>query len=179
MNEWIYTARDRFTPGHARGWDGYVEFSGFQHIEELISMDSMLCPDLIDEIEEADWAHNVQKDFRLTWFHDLEYLLRRMKWRPEEHQVLGILENPIERVSPPKGFMQVGFDIVDQYNGISTLTNCGQMPDIFVPADVNCYGLLNELSAAERICAKMHANHFDDGHLNNCSIWQVARMLPR
>ena len=178
MNDWIYTARKRFAPGLSAGWDGYIEFSEFRHIEELISIDSLLCPDLITEIKNDDWAHNIHQDFRLTYFRDLDYLLKRTSSCQCEYQILALLENPTESAPHPSGFIAAGFDIVDDCSGNSALTNCGPMPEIFSPADVNCYGLVAQLDYARVICAKMRSAFPDDPHLGDCGIWQVARRLP-
>src|SRR5688572_27814880 len=58
MPEWLYTRRERFTPESTPGWDAYLSFSTFKHITELVTLDSMLCPNMIEELRDEDWDHN-------------------------------------------------------------------------------------------------------------------------
>jgi len=82
---WLFTARERFGPNtHPDGWHGYLDFSGFQHIQELVSADSILCGDVITELVEEDWDHNVHADNRITLFTDFEYLVRRTGGRSQQ-----------------------------------------------------------------------------------------------
>ena len=141
-------------------------------------MDPILCPDLTVELNDRDWEHNLHEDFRITWFRNLNYLMNRQPLDVNNHQILALLANPLRRESLPHGFTCCGFDIVDECSGNSTLTNCGPMPDIFHPADVNHYGLLDDLDAANSICVKMRTLMPEDPHLNNCGVWQVGRRLP-
>jgi len=75
MPEWLYTLRERLTANPQKRFDDYRAFSGFHHITELVTLDSMMCPDLIDELRTEDWEHNVLADFRTELFRDADYLI--------------------------------------------------------------------------------------------------------
>ncbi len=92
MTNWFFTVRQRFIPSQIEDWQSYIQFSGFTHITEVVTLDSILCPDLIDDLIDEDWFHNVQADFRVTWFTNLAYLRQRIHWRPGQDQLLAILE---------------------------------------------------------------------------------------
>ena len=77
MSEWLYTIRERFTSDQSHRFDGYRLFSAFQHILEVVTLDSTLCPDLIEELQPEDWEHNVHEDFRTEFFRDADYLMAR------------------------------------------------------------------------------------------------------
>ncbi|MEM7063073.1 MAG: hypothetical protein AAF572_07910 [Cyanobacteria bacterium P01_B01_bin.77] len=94
MLPWLFTARQRFTSSQTLRWHSYIQFSGFTHVTEVITLDSILCPDLIDDPIEEDWSHNVQAPYRITWFTNLTYLRQRITWCTEQHQLLAILEWP-------------------------------------------------------------------------------------
>ena len=177
MAQWLFSARQRFTPAHP-GWRSYLEFSGFTHVAEVVTLDSILCADLVETLLEEDWNHNVQADYRLTWFTDVVYLRQRLPWRADQHQILAMAENPTQQQPVPPGFEFCGFDILDGYDDISVLTNCGQFlgqGSGFTPADINPRGLLPDLHRARKAAAQLRSAFPDDPHCGRCQVWQVAR----
>lgn len=172
---WFFTARRRFTPDQIQLWNSYLKFSGFTHISELVSLDSILCPELIENLIDNDWAYNVQADYRITWFTNLAYLRQRIRWHIGQDQILAILENPTHNHPIPERFEFCGFDLLDDQDNNSVLTNCGQFPSIFSPADVNNFGLLANLETANTIAANIRAEFPDEPHCRNCRVWQIAR----
>ncbi|MHB8974945.1 MAG: hypothetical protein ACYC3X_31620 [Pirellulaceae bacterium] len=177
MSEWLYTIRERCTPDTKEGWEGYLAFSGFTHITELVTLDSMMCPAIITDLVDEDWNHNVHEDCRITFFRDSEYLLNRQPLDPVRHQLLAIVERPDGTESVPVGFTPCGFDIMDSYFGNSTLTNCGPIPEVFAPSTVNTFGLLSDLATAMEVRDKMRRQRPVDPHLRDCEVWQIARRL--
>ena len=149
MVKWVFTARQRFIPSQIETWPSYIKFSGFTHITEVVTLDSILCPDLIENLVNEDWLHNIQEDYRITWFTNPTYLRQRVDWRIGQDQLLAILEHPTEIHEVSNEFEFCGFDIVDDEDGNSVLTNCGPFPGIFNPSDVNRFGLLPDLEHAK------------------------------
>lgn len=178
MSEWLYTLRERFTPETANGWAEYLEFSGFKHIAELVTLDSLMCPSVMTELVDEDWKHNVHADFRTELFHDPDYLLDRQPLDRSRHQLLAILEAPSGPEHVPAGFSRCGFDIMDAYFGNSTLTNCGPIPEAFAASEVNAFGLLSDREMAFEVRNRMRRLEPNDPHLGNCEVWYIARMLP-
>ena len=177
MGNWLFTARRRFTSSQHKDWDSYLQFSGFTHVNEVVTLDSMLCQDRIDTLIGADWSYNVQADFRITWFTNVAYLRQRVDWHVGQDQLLAILEAPTYQHDAPQMFEFCGFDIVDDEDGNSVLTNCGQFSNIFSPSDVNTLGLLSDLNQANAIAAQMRVAFPDEPHCCGCRVWQVARDL--
>ena len=178
MDSWIFTARQRFTPSQTQKWHSYIQFSGFTHVTEVVTLDSILCSDLIDALTDEDWSHNIQADYRITWFTNLDYLRQRISWQTGQHQILAILEQPthIHKVPPP--FECCGFDILDDHDGNSVLTNCGQFLEQdagFTPSDVNQFGLLSDLEHANVVAEKLRSSFPDEPHCRHCCVWQIAR----
>lgn len=178
MPEWLYTLRKRFTTNRQQRFDDYRTFSGFHHITELVTLDSMMCPNLIDELQAEDWKYNVQEDFRIEWFRDANYLLSRQSLNALNHQLIAAFECPPAQYLVPNGFKVCGYDIMDSYLGNSTLTNCGPIPEIFKSTDVNELGLIDERDKALAIRDAMRILQPDDPHLGNCEVWLLARCLP-
>ncbi len=175
MTDWIFTARERFTPANGVRWADYIEWIGFTDIEELVTLDHMMCPELIDEPIGDDWSHNIQADYRTTWFHDLTHLRQRCDWRIGRDQIIAMIENPDAKHEPPNGFTHGGFDILDGYDSNSVLTNCGRFPDIIDAITVNSWGLLPTVVLANTIAERMRTEFPEDDHCQDCRVWQVVR----
>lgn len=178
---WLFAAREKFSPEtHPDGWQGYVEFSGFRHIRELVSADSILCGDVITELVDEDWDHNIHADNRILLFTDCNYLLQRSGIDPAIHNILAILERPEQNCeNVPSNFETCGFDILDSYDSVSVLTNCGQHPGIFDPNEVNEFGLLPNLERANEIAATLRKEFPDENHCRDCRVWLIARYWIR
>jgi hypothetical protein len=175
MRDWLYTLRERFTPSAAEGWTDYLAFSGFRHINELVTLDSILCPDVVADLVDEDWNHNVNEDFRMTFFRDPNYLVRRQSLDSSRHQLLAVFELPDGSENVPSKFMRCGFDIMDSHLGNSTLTNCGPIPEAFDPSIVNEFGLLSNYETAIAVRNRMRQLQPEDPHLGQCEVWLIAR----
>ena len=89
----VYTAVKRFDPGLRRDVAGVRRWSGLKQLREVVSLDLMLCPTVFGELTDRGWLHNVQEDFKLTLFHDLDHVLRRVAG-DEQVNVFALMENP-------------------------------------------------------------------------------------
>ena len=176
---WLFTARERFGPDtHPDAWKGYIDFSGFHHIQELVSADSILCGDAITALMDEDWNHNVHADNRVTLFTDFEYLVHRTGVDLSRHNILAIFEKPRkDDQNPPTDFQLCGFDILDSYDSVSVLTNCGQYPGIMDPKEVNRFGLLSNLDRANSIAEILRIAFPDENHCCDCRVWSIARYI--
>lgn len=178
MHDWLYTLRERFVPEFGDRWENYLAFSGFEHIGELVTLDSIMCPNIVADLTDADWDYNVHEDNRTEFFRDPEYLMGRQPLDRSRHQLLAILEHPDDSDIAPSGFTRCGFDIMDSHFGNSTLTNCGPIPEAFAPSSVNEFGLLSDYKTAISVRDKMRQLRPDEPHLGNCEVWSIARRLP-
>jgi hypothetical protein len=81
-----------FTPRH-EGSAKYIAWSGLTQLEEVVSLDPMLCPSLLPDIKTEYWPHIVNEDFMLNFFVDLEFLLGQV---PDvaERNLLCVFRNP-------------------------------------------------------------------------------------
>lgn len=178
MPKWLYTIRERRTSTPNPRFDSFRVFSGFSHITELVTLDSMMCPDLVDELRTEDWEYNVHEEFRTELFRNAEYLLSRQPLDASKHQLIAALECPPAQFVVPHGFSICGHDIMDSYFGNSTLTNCGPIPEAFMPTEVNDVGLIDDRDRAFAIRDTMRQLQPDDPHLGGCEVWLLARCLP-
>lgn len=173
----MFSANKRFDPSCGELWTNYIEWTGFHQLSEVVSTDHMLCPQVLDELIDDDWEFNIHADNRVYFFHDLDYLKRRIGYDPVRHNLLSLVERPEVPTIPQPSFELCGYDILDSYDSISVLTNCGGFPGIFDPSEVNHYGLLDSLSGALDIAAKMRDAEPNDPHCGDCRAWSICRYI--
>jgi hypothetical protein len=51
MTPW-FIAVEKFGPADGDAWTKYVEWSGLSQLDELISLDTILCPTLLPDIKD-------------------------------------------------------------------------------------------------------------------------------
>ena len=171
----MFAACRKFDLRCGESWSRYIEWSGFRHINELVSTDSMLCPSLIDTLIEADWEFNIHADNRVYFFHDYEYLKRRISYDASRHNLLAITERPTQAPHPIDGFAFCGYDILDSDDSISVLTNCGAFPSIYTADDLNQFGLITDLGRVTKIAETIRDTNAEDHHCCDCRVWGIAR----
>jgi len=174
MTDWIYTARERFTPSNIK-WGRVLELSGITLATEIVTLDNVICPDLFGDLNDEDWSRNIQMDGRITWFRDADYLHGRCDLRRGRDQLIAMLEQPEKRAEPPAGFVACGFDIVDRDDMLSPLTHGLRFRSIFNPSDLNSWGLVSTLDEANAIAARIRTDYPNEPHCFDCRVWQLAR----
>lgn len=113
--------------------------------------------------------------FKTYFFHDFEYLKRRIGYDPTRHNLLSLIERPNSPTVAQSGFEFCGYDVLDSHESVSVLTNCGGFPAIFGPSEVNRYGLLDDLSRALDVSAKLRDAEPGDPHCGDCRVWSLCR----
>ncbi len=171
----MFTVCRKFDPRCGESWSRYIEWSGFHHLRELVSADSILCPSCVDQLKDEDWEFNIHADNRLHFFRDYEYLKRRIAYDASLHNLLAIFERPARAPEPIEGFTFCGYDILDSDDSISVLTNCGAFPSIYTADDLNPYGLITELDRVTKIAEAIRDTNADDHHCYDCRVWGIAR----
>jgi hypothetical protein len=171
----MFAAHKRFGPSCGESWSNYIQWSGFHQIAELVSTDVMLCPLVLEELIDEDWQYNIHVDFKTYFFHNVEYLKRRIGYDPTRHNLLSLIERPESPIVAQSGFEVCGYDILDSYDSVSVLTNCGGFPAIFDPSEVNRYGLLDDLTRALDVSAKLRDAEPEDPHCGDCRVWSLCR----
>jgi hypothetical protein len=172
----LFVAKRPFDPSVGEGWDRYVAWSGLTQLKEVVSLDTMLCPTLPEELTAADWEHNVHADYQVFFFQSLEHLLQRVAAAGRVN-ILLVLQNPtaseVAAVDRP-GFDFAGFDLVDVYGDVSALTNCGGFEGVFTNEELSELGLLTDLSRAQEVQAALRVRHPEEPHAD-CHLWAIWR----
>ncbi len=173
----VYTAVKRFDPACGERWQGFIEWSGLKQLREVVSLDLLLCPTVFGELTAEDWLHNVQEDFKITLFHDLDHVLRRAAG-DDRVNVLTLMQDPTEdevRSFGDPRFALRGFDLVELQTGISALVNCGGFDRAFAPTELSDCGLLADHSRALAVQERLRAEYPDEPHAD-CDVWAVWQM---
>jgi hypothetical protein len=173
----VFTARRRFGPEDGDRWTRYVAWSGLTQLRELVSLDTILCPAVPEQLIAADWEHNVHADYETDHFRSLPYLLERTA-SVSGVNVLAVLRSPsvagLAAAALP-GFVFAGFDVLDVHGDVSVLTNCAGFDDVFAPTELSPLGLLNDLGRAEQVRSRVLAAHPDEPHAR-CDLWAIWRL---
>jgi len=172
-----YTAVHRFNPECAgERWRDYLAWAGLEQIQEVVSLDQLLCPSFFNTPTDEDWNYNVQEDFKLHLFHDLDYVLRKTAGRSCQ-QVLAVWQSPstveLEAFRDPR-WQFCGFDLLEQYCDVSALVNCGGFERSFSNQELNSLGLISQHERALEIQACLAAEYPDEPHAQ-CDVWAIYR----
>lgn len=177
MREPVYAARRRFGPHHGERWTAWLAWSGLAQVQELVSLDTILCPEAPEGLIAEDWEHNVRADYQVMHFRSLAYLMQRVAGTPDLN-VLALLEDPtaveVARIRPP-GFDLVGFELLDVHGDVSALTNCGGFPEVFAGGELNSFGLLSDLSRADDVRRDLRSAYPREPHAA-CDVWALWRL---
>jgi len=177
MQPW-YIATETFTSRH-EAWGKYIAWSGLTQLDEVVSLDPMLCPSLLPEIKPEFWPHIVNEDFMLQFFVDLDFLLGQLADVTADRNLLCVFCNPLGQPSLPPSSLRfefLGYDLVDVQSSASALTNCGGFPDIFETAELSAKGLLPSRARAFEVQTQLRRKYPDEPHAD-CHVWAIFRAV--
>ena len=163
---------------HPTGTDRIAEAVNGIDCDLIVNLqgDEPLLPtEVIDELIDEDWQHNVHADDMLYFFTDYQYLLTRIQFDPAKHNILELTKKPDSNVVPTDAFRFCGYDIMDSDDSISVLLNCGSFPNIITSNDTNLVGLIDKLDDANRIAENIRRVNPDAPHCQDCRVWGIAR----
>ena len=177
MQPW-YIATETFTSRH-EGWTNYVAWSGLTQLDEVVSLDPILCPSILRDIKPEYWPHIVNEDFMLHFFLDLEFLLGQLSIVAERN-LLCVFRNPLDQPPPlpasSLNFEILGYDLVDVQASASALTNCGGFPEVFENSELSSKGLLTSHSRALEIQSELRRKFPEERHAD-CHVWAILRAV--
>jgi hypothetical protein len=177
MVEPLFIATERFDQSNGEAWRTYFEWAKIPALEEVVSLDASLCNRLVTEFLDEDWKHIVCEDFRLNYFKDLDYLLKRVQ-SVKRRNVLGVYRNPTEHVSVPPSNLEFdffGYDLIEEATQTSALTNCGGFPDAFGNEELNSHGLISKFEWASEVKQVLIEKYPQEAHAN-CEMYAIWRL---
>lgn len=173
-----FIATETFNPSRGEAWAKYVAWSGLTHLDEVVSLDGVLCPTVLPEIKDEYWPHIVNEDFMLNYFVDLDFLLAQISSIPDCN-LLRVYRNPPTHpraIDDRADFEFLGYDLVDVGGSTSALTNCGGFPEVFANDELSCKGLLSTHERALEVQGKLRAFHSGERHAD-CDVWAIFRAI--
>ena len=175
MTPW-YIATEKFGP-QKEGWGTYVAGSGLRQLNEVVTLDTLLCPRVLRDIKDHYRQYIVNEDFMLNFFTDFEFLVRETADIPEKN-VLGVYRNPTSHPPAPSvaKFEFIGYDLVDIWAGNSALTNCGGFPKAFSNDELSPKGLLASCERAAEVQKALRKHYSEEDHAT-CHVWAIYRAV--
>jgi hypothetical protein len=163
MKPW-FIAVEPFSPYDGTKWQKYIEWSGLTQLAELVSLDPILCPPVLDDVRDEYWQHIVNEDFMLAFFLDADFLRRQVS-KVQRKNLLCVFRNPSEPpISPDTSFEFTGYDLVDVQHSASALKNCGGFPDAFSNSELSTVGLLPDFNRAVEVQKLLRQRHPEEPH---------------
>ncbi len=175
MKPW-FIATERFNPTNGDDWSRYIEWSGLKQLDELVSLDPMLCPTVLPKIKDSYWSHIVNEDFTLNFFTDLDFLLNEIS-NIQERNLLCVVRNPQSTLpfhASSVAFEFLDYDLMDVEGSASALTNCGGFPEVFANNELSSKGLLSSYARAFEIQTQLRT-YYPNEHHANCHVWSISR----
>ncbi|MDH4241116.1 MAG: hypothetical protein OEW48_16275 [Phycisphaerae bacterium] len=172
-----FIAVEKFGPESGETWRKYIEYSGLNQLKEVVSLDDGLCPEVIKELSDQDWQHNVAEDYVCFYFRDLDYLLQKVA-DYSNINILATISDPkvdCKDLFQDERFEFVGYDLVEVHGGTSALTNCGGFKKAFENVELSEVGLISSLKRAREI-QHMLKQHYPEEHHANCDVWAIWKM---
>ncbi len=175
-----FVAVRRFGPASGETWREFIEWSGLTHLREVVSLDTILCPSVFEGLTDEDWGHNVQEDFLIGLFHDLDYLLGKLDGH-DRANILALMRNPtaaeVGSFTDPQ-FEFRGFDLVELQTGVSALVNCGEFDRAFAATDLSDCGLLTVHAKASDVQHLLRTEYPDEPHAD-CDVWAIWQITDQ
>lgn len=172
----LFIAKELFGRANRESWNGYVEWSGLRHLDEVVALDSMLCPSVLPNMEDRYWPHVVNEDYLLSYFIDLDFLESEVAGIPDR-QLLCVVREPGSTPVLDRSlaeFQFCGFDLVELESQTSALTNCGGFEGAFEPDDLSSKGLILDHDRAIEVQRDLRRLFPDELHAN-CDVWAIFR----
>lgn len=118
----------------------------------MVSLDSLLNKNLVpfDQNNKEDWEHLVIYEDHMTSFDkSLDYVLKRTILK-DLFNLLAVAIEPEKDCKNIKlnDFEFIGYDLLDTWSSISSLTNCDGFILSYTPDDINQYALLKDFEKA-------------------------------
>jgi hypothetical protein len=173
MTPW-FIATEKFEKSNP-AWGKYIAWSKLDQLDEVVSLDPMLCPTVLPEMKPEYWSRIVNENFMLHFFTDLDYLRGEIT-AIQRKNLLCVFRNPPAHPASgvPTGFEFVGYDLVDIEATASALNNCGGFPDVFSNSELSEKGLLRSHERAREVQAELRRQNPHEIHAN-CHLWAIFR----
>ena len=177
MSRIWFTAAEKFDPFCGEVWERYYAWANIPQLKEVVSLDTTHRPKELLKLLDSDWDYNIHQDFLITFFWDLDYLLKRVAGRRDRINILAACLEPSsdarEWLNDPR-FVFQGYDLVGE-GDISAISNCGGFDLAFQASDVSQVGLFDSYAFARKVQERLRQHYPAEPHAS-CELWAIWRM---
>ncbi len=175
----VYAALQTFDSSSSEVWEKYVAWSHLTQLREVVTLDCVLCPSVLEPRMGEDWQHMSEEYMSYDLFAELDYLLDRVSSTKGDCQIIATACEPNGnevKDFDDNRFVFKGFDVLDRPLGFSLLTNCGSLEKAFMPSDLSDCGLITSYERANIVCDLLREQYPNIEHAVTSNIWAVWRM---
>lgn len=175
-----YVVVESFNKDEGEAWRKYIEFSKLDHIEEVVTLDCLLCPDITEKDKSINRDVLIYSNAWYNLVNDLEYIIGNYKLKLNKN-ILAIWKDPPkncrEKFKNDK-FEFCGFDLIDEDSGISAILNCGGFDKVFTNKDISNIGLIQNYGRAKEIQINLENIYPEDEHAfcELIAIWRLKEI---
>jgi hypothetical protein len=140
-----YIAVKKLDQDSSIAWKSFLKESQLTFVKDVVTLDSELCPSIVQKLSEEDWKHKAHEFVAHDIFSDLVYLEKRVS-HENDVQILAILPNPtpadVGRFSNP-GFDFLGYELIDIETMVDPILNCSSFRDLIPTSNLNQNALIS------------------------------------
>jgi hypothetical protein len=170
-----YTVIKKFDPTIGQEWIKYQGWAKIPQLRALISVDSYLKPDELWKLIDSDWNYNIQVSYFITFFWDLDYILKRFENIRAKVNVLAVCLEPSSEVRESfkdSRFEFQGYDLLDIDHESVIIHNPSYYEKAFKINDISEVGLFTTYDFARNVQKLIH-QHFD----TDSNLWAIWKMI--
>ncbi len=160
---------EAFGPSHGR-WAEFANDHWIHSLETFDSIDGIVCPDVFEPKTEEDWEHCVNADFCLNLITDENYARKVLSQHPGS-RLIGVVES--QNCDHEADLL--GYDIIDEYNVVSLITNWGphDNPHPLSGFEVKSNGLIESFAVAKQAASYLQHQFRNDDHAKGAKVWSI------
>lgn len=156
------------------GWEKYIQWSRLSQLSELVSLDGMLNETLVEpnRENEKEWDYiEVEYGYETGFFTSLDYVMEKMKGK-DRFNLLALVKDPEAdcKSLEIENFEFMGYDLIEMFSGISSLTNCGGFDETFLPQELSQFGLISDYGRVIEIRENLLLNNPGEPHADTSAI---------
>jgi len=178
-NPIAYRISEKYDQNQGENWDKYIIWKNCS-CKRIISLDTSLCPSVIDVLSDEDWTHKVYPDIFFDAFDSILWINRKVPSKTHNHQILAVqkfdVDNQIQDIL--LGFRFIGYDMIENETMISAITNCIHFDLAYSSDDLNEFGLISEANMVKEISLRLVKYYPDESHAN-VSAWAIWEKLDK
>lgn len=146
-------------------YEGYLKFASLKNIKEIITLDSLLCPEAF-KIDDEGWNYAINEDFMGGFYLNLDYVKKRISGL-KDINLIAVIRDPTHHMTVSGKLSNAffaGYDLMDIHMDISILTNTGCNQKVIPPRLKNKYGLIDQFEVINKIEKDNERVHKDKPH---------------